>query len=110
MDFLAAFQPGTTDLDVLNRVFLILLSKKDAVTAATNFRPVSLKNCAPKIASKVMTTRLQQHITKIFAPHQTGFIKGRCITSVASGSHLVDPIDDPVYPVKQVLVLGQPST
>jgi hypothetical protein len=57
--FLAAFQAGTTGMDALNRAFLVLLRKKDVVTKATDFRPVSLQNCAPKIASKIMTTRPQ---------------------------------------------------
>jgi hypothetical protein len=68
LTFLAAFQAGTTDLDALNCVFLVLLPKKDVVTKATDFWPVSLQTCAPKIASKIMTTRVQRHITDLVAP------------------------------------------
>lgn len=59
MAFLAAFQGGTADMEAINRAFLVLVPQKEVVTAASNFRPVSLQNYAPKIASKIMTTRLQ---------------------------------------------------
>jgi hypothetical protein len=38
-----------------------------------------LQNTAPKIAAKILTTRLQAHIMDLVSPLQTGFIWGRNI-------------------------------
>ncbi|CAN6168854.1 unnamed protein product [Urochloa humidicola] len=79
-DFLAAFQAGMADLDAVNRAFVVLLPKKEGALTAGDFRPISLQNCAPKIASKIMTTRLHTQITDLVSMLQTGFIKGWCIS------------------------------
>jgi len=44
------------------------------------FRPICLQNCALKVLTKVLTTRLQKEIPQLIDIHQTGFIKGRSIT------------------------------
>lgn len=40
------------------------------------FRPISLQNCAVKILTKLLTTRLQQQINRLIHVDQTSFIKG----------------------------------
>jgi hypothetical protein len=55
--------------------------KKVDVTTADGFRPVSLQNCAPKLAAKILTTRLQGVFTSLISDLQTGFVKGRSITN-----------------------------
>jgi hypothetical protein len=67
-------------LDGLNRAFLVLLPKKDGARTAASFRPISLQGCLVKSFAKVMTNRLQPHISHLVSPEQTGFIKGRCIS------------------------------
>jgi hypothetical protein len=44
------------------------------------FRPICLQNCALKIISKALTSRLQLEIPKLIDLHQTGFVKGRSIS------------------------------
>nr|TKW11035.1 hypothetical protein SEVIR_6G207600v2 [Setaria viridis] len=49
MNFLRDFHGGSADMDAVNRACVVLLPKKEFVIVATDFRPVSLQNCAPKI-------------------------------------------------------------
>jgi hypothetical protein len=79
-NFLTALRAGDTTLKAANCAFIVLLPKKHAALAAGDFRPVSLQNCTPKIASKIHTSRLQPFITDLVSPLQTGFIRGRNIT------------------------------
>jgi hypothetical protein len=44
------------------------------------FRPICLQNCALKIITKTLTTRLQKEIPRLIDIHQTGFVKGRSIS------------------------------
>jgi hypothetical protein len=74
------FQAGDATLEAANRAYVVLLPKKDVALAAGDFRPIILQNCAPKIASKILTSRLQPFITDLVSPLQTGFIHGRNIT------------------------------
>jgi hypothetical protein len=67
-DFLDAFRAGDAALEVANCAFVVLLPKKEAALAAGDFRPVSLQNCAPKIALKILTSRLQPFVTNLVLP------------------------------------------
>jgi hypothetical protein len=80
MAFLNAFHQGTADFGRINQAHVALLPKKADVTTADGFRPVSLQNCVPKLAAKILTTRLQGVITSLISDLQTGFVKGRSIT------------------------------
>jgi hypothetical protein len=60
--FADAFYNGTADLDRINRSHMVLLSKKPDAMEVNAFRPVCLQNCALKIISKTLTTRLQSEI------------------------------------------------
>lgn len=48
MNFLGDFHGGSADMDAVNRACVVLLPKKEFVIAATDFRPISLQNCAPR--------------------------------------------------------------
>jgi hypothetical protein len=56
-------------------ITLIPKSNKDA-TRKENYRPISLTNIYTKILNKILTYRIQQHITKIKNHDQVGFIPG----------------------------------
>ena len=43
----------------------------------TSYRPLSLLNSDQKIVAKVMTNRLNKHISTLIHPNQTGFIPDR---------------------------------
>ena len=62
MAFLTDFHSGVVELERINRAYIVLLPKKDVVVIANDYRPISLQNCAPKLASKIMTCRLQRQI------------------------------------------------
>ena len=44
-----------------------------------NWRPITLENCDLKIFSRILSNRVQQVISSIIGPEQTGFIAGRRI-------------------------------
>ena len=48
----------------------------------SNWRPISLTNVDYKILAKVFSMRLDTVITKLIGAQQTGFVKGRQITSI----------------------------
>jgi len=80
MSFMDAFHRGQTQLECINRSHMVLLPKKPDAVDVDAFRPICLQNCALKILSKVLTTRLQKEIPHLIDIHQTGFIRGRSIT------------------------------
>jgi hypothetical protein len=66
MLFLRDFHASMVDLDRINRAYVVLIPKgPDAMTTDTH-RPICIQNCAPKIASKILTTRLQQQIQELW--------------------------------------------
>ncbi|CAL5040144.1 unnamed protein product [Urochloa decumbens] len=80
MAVLHAFHRGNADLARINQALVVLLPKKSDVTSADGFRPISLQKCVPKLAAKMLTTRLQGAIPTLISDLQTGFVKGRSIT------------------------------
>lgn len=79
MEFMQAFHEGGLSLRGINKSVVVLLPKRDAVDNTKDFRPISLQNCLPKLASKCMMTRLQKFIQSLIHADQTGFIQGRSI-------------------------------
>jgi hypothetical protein len=80
MRFLQSFYKNEVDLERINRSYMVLLPKKPGAVKVTDFRPICLQNCSVKIAVELLTTRLQQQITELVDPNQTGFLKGRTIS------------------------------
>jgi hypothetical protein len=80
MSFLNAFHRGVVELERINCVLIVLLSKTEAAAMPAQFCPVSLQKCPVKILTKLLTTRLQRQIPGLIDADQTGFIKGRSIS------------------------------
>jgi hypothetical protein len=78
--FVAEFYHGVADLEKINRSLVVLLPKKPNAVDVDAFRPICLQNCALKIITKTLTTRLQKEIPRLIDIHQTGFVKGRSIS------------------------------
>lgn len=60
-----SFHSHTTELERLNRSYLVLLPKKDVARRPQDFRPIALQNSTVKGISKVLTTRLQPSIPSL---------------------------------------------
>lgn len=73
LTFLDAFHCGDALLEWINQALIVLLSKKLDVTTANGFHPMSLQNCAPKLAAKVFTNRLQGVVPSLISNPQIGF-------------------------------------
>ena len=71
--------PFTERLSVLS---LIHKGKDLDHTILNNWRPLSLLNVDYKIIAKVLATRLEKILYKIIGEQQSGFVKGRQISSV----------------------------
>ena len=62
------------------RGVITLIPKEDSdLTDLYNWRPITLLNTDYKIASKVITKRIEKVLTHLINPDQTGFITGRYI-------------------------------
>ena len=59
LNLLNDFHSSKADLRRTNKAYIVLLPKKLGATQPENFRPVSLQNCAVKIASKCLANRAQ---------------------------------------------------
>lgn len=73
------FHTGCLNLDGSNRALLVLLPKKEGVSTADGFHPISLQNYPMKLFSKVMVNRVKPHIPLHVDADQTGFVHGRSI-------------------------------
>jgi len=58
---------------------MILLFKKGDATKLANWRPLSLINSDAKLFTKILTLRIQPHMSKLTGAYQTGFTAGRHI-------------------------------
>lgn len=61
-------------------VIVILIHKKGDKLECSNYRGISLINCAYKIFSKLLLQRLESYTSSFIEEHQAGFIKGRSTT------------------------------
>lgn len=66
-------------LHVANQALITLLPKHAEAVEVKDFRPISLIHSVAKLLAKVLSVRLALHIAQIIGPHQTAFIKGRCL-------------------------------
>ncbi|KAG1039990.1 hypothetical protein G6F43_012387 [Rhizopus delemar] len=56
-----------------------LLPKKGDLRHLSNWRPITLINCDAKVFTRLMNGRLNEVISSLISPFQTGFMKGRFI-------------------------------
>jgi hypothetical protein len=68
------FYRGAADLERINKAHVILLPKKPGATTVDAFRPICLQNCAIKITSKMLTTRLQRELPALIDIQQAEFL------------------------------------
>ena len=80
MAFLEAFHNQTVDLERINRSYIVFIPKTPAAVTVTAFRPICLQNCDIKIASKILTSRLQRELHELIDLDQTGFLRGQSIS------------------------------
>lgn len=59
---------------------LVLIPKKESMTAFSDMRLISLNNFINKIISRLIHERISRVIPKLISPDQMGFVKGRSIT------------------------------
>lgn len=60
----------------VNRTFLVLIPKTRHLTNFNHFRPISLRNFAYKIISKILMERLKKLLGRIVLLNQGAFVKG----------------------------------
>jgi len=80
MAFLDAFYNLEAELERVNRSYIVLIPKTTTAVAVTAFRPICLQNCDVKVASKILTSRLQCELQNLISLEQTGFLQGRSIS------------------------------
>ncbi|CAA7047375.1 unnamed protein product [Microthlaspi erraticum] len=73
------FQEGVLDPSH-NQTNICLIPKVFPPKSMTDFRPISLCNVSYKIISKILVSRLKQHLSGIISENQAAFIPGRMIT------------------------------
>lgn len=82
------FEEGSMDQSH-NYTNLCLIPKITTPTSMMEFRPISLCNVSYKIISKILVSRLKQHLSGIITENQAAFIPGRMITDIIIISHEV---------------------
>jgi hypothetical protein len=60
-------------------IYMVLLHRKEDATDITDFRPISLIHSFGKLIAKVLSNRLAPFMSRLVAPNQSAFIKGRAI-------------------------------
>jgi hypothetical protein len=79
MALFKGFEQGRINIARLNYVMIILISKEEGAMNLKKFRPISLINCIFKFLAKVLNNRLKRVCSRLLAPNQTAFVKGRYI-------------------------------
>ncbi|XP_078158180.1 uncharacterized protein LOC144553861 [Carex rostrata] len=77
MELIEDFHTNTRSIKALNKASITLIPKKEAPTAISDYRPISVINTVVKIITKILANRLQNHLPMLIAPNQTAFVKGR---------------------------------
>jgi mannosylglycoprotein endo-beta-mannosidase len=67
------------DLNLLNKVAIVLLPKKEGAEDVRDFRPISLIHAVAKIITKVLALRLEPLLSQLISTTQSAFIKKRSI-------------------------------
>ena len=80
MALLESFHNLDVELERINRSYIVLIPKAAAAVTVNAFRPICLQNCDVKVASKILTTRLQCELHHLIDLDQTGFLQGRSIS------------------------------
>ena len=63
----------------MNQALITLLPKSPDSSEVKDFRPISLIHSLANLVAKVCAYRLSSHMAKLAGPHQSAFIKGRCL-------------------------------
>lgn len=66
-------------LHVANQALMTLLPKHAEAVEVKDFRPISLIHSVAKLVAKVLSACLAPRMPQIIGPHQSAFIRGRCL-------------------------------
>ena len=77
--FVYAYNTGELSIEQRCGILNIIPKKEKDIRHLKNWLPISLLNTDYKILTKLLSLRLQNVISTIVAPDQTGYIKNRCI-------------------------------
>jgi hypothetical protein len=91
-DFMALvkeFEKGKANMDRLNYAMIILIPKEEEARTLKKFRPISLINCNFKVFAKALNNRLEMISSRLLAPNQTTFVKGRFILESVASAHKI---------------------
>jgi hypothetical protein len=64
---------------LVNQAYMILLCKRQDAVEIKDFRPINLIHCFSKLMAKVLSLRLDPHMSELIRPNQNAFIHGRAI-------------------------------
>ncbi|KAM0924223.1 hypothetical protein ACQ4PT_005019 [Festuca glaucescens] len=82
-DFMEAFEAlwrgDARGLQLANQALISLLPKHADAVEVRDFRPISLIHSVAKFVAKVLSCRLAPKMPQIVGPHQSAFIRGRCL-------------------------------
>lgn len=76
-----ALESGSLHSSARRGILNLIPKKNRDPLYITNWRPITLLNTDYKILSKCLANRIQKHVNNIISQEQTGFIKGRNISS-----------------------------
>ena len=71
------FHAGRCQMESLNKVHLVLLSKSAGAEHIGDFRSISLSNSIYLIITKVLANRLHEVLDGLISPFQSAFIGGQ---------------------------------
>lgn len=88
------FEHGPHSAEWAQGVIALLYKGKGARDDLASYRPITLLNCDYKLASRVISDRLQRPLDFLIDPCQTAFIAGRCIdANIHTRQLLADYLD-----------------
>ncbi|KAM0840384.1 hypothetical protein ACQ4PT_059703 [Festuca glaucescens] len=77
--FETLWRGDTRGLHLANQALISLLPKHTYAVEVRDFRPISLIHSVAKLVAKVLSTRLAPKMPQIVGPHQSAFVRGRCL-------------------------------